>query len=219
MTIPKGGRGKKAPYETQQMRVPTPIKDRVNILIAKFRGDVLNDPKTDDDLFGFADNSKTLAELEKLQTEIENLKTALGINEKENLSLKTALAEANQHIGNLSTALVDARSQLLNLSTSLEEAKQKSINLNTGNIQGSIAVGFVIGEGEAQKFFDLKREIFRTPRERGEKIVSFNHKNKLFSLEYDGQPKGAKTPHYWKITKIEDAPQEDTPQKNLPLAI
>ena len=210
MTIPKGGRGKKAPYETQQMRVPTPIKDQVNILIAKFRGDVLNDPKTDNDLFDFPNNSQTSAELE---TEIENLKTALEVSEKENLNLKTALEEANQQVENLSTALVNARSEPLNLSTSLEEAKQKSIDLNTDNIQGSIAIGYVIGEGEAQKIFDLKREIFRTPRERGEKTVSFKHKNKLFSLEYDGQPKGVKTPHYWKITKIEDTPQ------NLSLAI
>ena len=47
MEKPKGGRGKKAPYKTEQMRVPTPIKDQVNALIAKFRDSLNNDPTND----------------------------------------------------------------------------------------------------------------------------------------------------------------------------
>jgi hypothetical protein len=34
---PKGGRGKKAPYTTIQMRVPLEIKDDVNTLIESYR--------------------------------------------------------------------------------------------------------------------------------------------------------------------------------------
>lgn len=39
---PKGGRGKKAPYTTIQMRVPTPLKDEVNLLIERYRAEVLS---------------------------------------------------------------------------------------------------------------------------------------------------------------------------------
>jgi len=210
MTTPKGGRGKKAHYETQQMRVPTPIKDQVNILIAKFRSDILNDPKTDDDLFDFADNSKTSAELE---TEMENLKTALEVSEKENLNLKTALEETNQQVDNLSSALVNARSEIQNLSTSLEEAKQKPRNLNTSKSQTGFAINSVIGEGDVLKHFNLERRVLRSPREKGETKVNFKSNNKMIFIEYTGQPDGKNTPHLWKITKIEDAPQ------NLSLAI
>lgn len=199
MTIPKGGRGKKAPYETQQMRVPIPIKDEVNILIAKFRGDILDDPKKDNDLFDFANNNQTSAELETLRSEIENLKTSLD--------------EANQQVDNLSSALVNARSEIQNLSTSLEEAKQKSINLNTDKSQIGFTVNSVIGEGDALKYFNLERRVLRSPREKGDIKVDFKHEDKFIYLEYIGQPEGKRTSHYWKITKIEDAPQ------NLSLAI
>jgi len=199
MTIPKGGRGKKAPYETQQMRVPIPIKDEVNILIAKFRGDILDDPKKDNDLFDFANNNQTSAELETLRSEIENLKTSLD--------------EANQQVDNLSSALVNARSEIQNLSTSLEEAKQKSINLNTDKSQIGFTVNSVIGEGDALKYFNLERRVLRSPREKGDIKVDFKHEDKFIYLEYIGQPEGKGTSHYWKITKIEDAPQ------NLSLAI
>lgn len=49
MTKPIGGRGKKAPYETIQVRVPLPIKPQVEKLIADYRGQILGDvqePKT-----------------------------------------------------------------------------------------------------------------------------------------------------------------------------
>lgn len=209
MTIPKGGRGKKAPYETQQMRVPIPIKDQVNSLIAKFRGEVLDD----NNLLEPVNNSHLSLELESLQSEIQKLKTALEVNEAEKLNLSTALQEANQQITNLSTALINARSEIQNLSTSLEEEKKEIINLNTSNLQTGFTVNSVIGESEAQKYFNFKREVLRTPREKGETKVTFQDESKIVSFEYEGQPKGKKTPHFWKITKIQDAP------KNLSLAI
>ena len=199
MTIPKGGRGKKAPYETTQMRVPIPIKDQVNSLIAKFRGEVLDDHKTDDNLFKSVDNTQISLELESLQSEIQNLKTALEVSEAEKLNLSTALQEANQ--------------QVENLSASLEEKKQKFINLNTSKPEVEFIVNSVIGESEAQKYFNFKREVLRTPREKGETKITFQDESKIVSFEYEGQPKGKGTPHFWKITKIENAP------KNLSLAI
>ncbi len=201
MTIPKGGRGKKAPYETQQMRVPTPIKDQVNILIAKFRGGVLNDPKTDDDLFDFANNSKTSEELESLQTEMENLKTALEVGKAEKLNLSTALQEANQQIENLSTGLVDSRSDLLNLSTSLEEARQQLEKLKTGKI-ASFNVGETIGEAEALDYYKIGRNILRRPREKGKTTVSFKTNDISVTLEYLGQPEGKGKQHFWKIIDL-----------------
>lgn len=41
MPKPVGGRGKRAPYETVQMRVPLPIKSEVEQLIASYRNQVL----------------------------------------------------------------------------------------------------------------------------------------------------------------------------------
>ena len=213
MTIPKGGRGKKAPYETQQMRVPTPIKDQVNSLIAKFRGEILDDSKIFENLFNSVDNTQLSLELENLKYEIQNLKTTLEISEAEEQNLKTALQETNQQVNNLSSALADTQLKIRNLSTSLEEEKQISTNLNTGNLQTEFIVNSVIGESEAQKYFNFKREILRTPREKGEAKVTFQDESKIVSFEYEGQPKGKRTSHFWKITKIENAPQ------NLSLAI
>lgn len=207
MTTPKGGRGKKAPYETQQMRVPTPIKDQVNSLITKFRGEVLDDLETNENLFESVTSKQLLPELESLKLEIENLKTALEVSEAEKQNLKTALQETNQQVENLSSALGDARSEIQNLSASLEEEKRKSTNLNTGKIKTELEIDYKIGEGEALKRFNLERKILRSPREKGETKVNFKHEDKFIYLEYIGQPDGKGSTHYWQIIKVEEAPQ------------
>ena len=212
MTVPKGGRGKKAPYETTQMRVPVPIKDQVSSLIAKFRGGIFNDLKTDENLFESVDNTQLSLELENLKSEIQNLKTTLEISEAEKQNLKTTLKETNQQIGNLSTALDDARSEIQNLSTSLEAEKQKSTNLNTGKPIIDLEINSEAVEGEIIKHYNLERRVLRNPREKGETKVNFQNGNRIIFLEYVGQPKGKGTHHYWKIIKIEYAP------KNLSLA-
>jgi hypothetical protein len=43
MEKPVGGRGKKAPYQTITIRVPLPIKDKVEKLIEEYRLSLLND--------------------------------------------------------------------------------------------------------------------------------------------------------------------------------
>ena len=207
MTVPKGGRGKKAPYETTQMRVPVPIKDQVSDLIAKFRGEVFSDLKTDENLFESVDNTKISAEIESLQIEMQNLKTALETSKTEKLNLKTALQKANQQVDNLSSALANAQSEIQNLSASLEEEKQKLINLNTGKPITDLEINFEAVEGEIIKHYNLERRVLRNPRERGETKVNFQNGNRIIFLEYIGQPKGKGTSQYWKITKIEDAPQ------------
>ena len=47
MPINKGGRGKKADYETKVIRVPLPIVDEVETLIQCFRDDLLDKPFSD----------------------------------------------------------------------------------------------------------------------------------------------------------------------------
>ena len=207
MTVPKGGRGKKAPYETQQMRVPTPIKDQVTSLIAQFRSEILDGSKTFENLFESVDNTQLSLELENLKSEIQNLKTALEISETEKQNLKTTLEETNQHVDNLSSALANARSEMQNLSTSLEEEKQKIINLNTSKPITDLEINFEAVEGEIIKHYNLERRVLRNPREKGETKVNFQNGNKIIFLEYIGQPKGKGTSQYWKITKIEDTPQ------------
>ena len=50
MTKPMGGRGKKAPYLTTVMRVPTPIAEKVESLIEGYRLSAINGQITQDDL-------------------------------------------------------------------------------------------------------------------------------------------------------------------------
>lgn len=47
MPINKGGRGKKADYETKTVRVPLPVLDEVETLIQCFRDDLLDKPFSD----------------------------------------------------------------------------------------------------------------------------------------------------------------------------
>lgn len=41
MVLPKGGRGHKAPYETCTVRVPVPIRDKVETVVEQYRLSVL----------------------------------------------------------------------------------------------------------------------------------------------------------------------------------
>jgi septal ring factor EnvC (AmiA/AmiB activator) len=149
MTVPKGGRGKKAPYETQQMRVPLPIKAKVNRLIAEYRGEVLED----------------------IPSELENLKAALAVSQLENVKLNTALQDTFNQIQNLNTDLRKAQEEIYNLNTALEEPKLLPEKISTGlpqaekvaeslNTSTNIALGTInekIGEGTALKRFNLER--------------------------------------------------------------
>jgi hypothetical protein len=46
MVKPIGGRGKKAPYQTVQMRIPLPIKSEVEKLVEQYRGVILSGDET-----------------------------------------------------------------------------------------------------------------------------------------------------------------------------
>jgi len=224
MTTPKGGRGKKAPYRTQQMRVPVPIKDQVNILISKFRKGIFDNSETHKSV----NDLTLLSELKSLQDEIEDLKADLDKSDQQIDNLNTALTDAQSKIQELNLALEEEKNKLINLNTNniqqrnlidtiasenlstqiqktTSSKNQKPTNPNTGIIQQDIILGQNISEGEARKLFKISREVLRTPREKGQIKVSFEYSNKLIEFEYIGQPKGKRTPHYWKIAKIEEA--------------
>lgn len=193
MTVPKGGRGKKAPYETQQMRVPLPIKAEVNKLIAEYRGEVL----------------------EGIPSEVENLKTALAISHLENVKLNTALRDTFKQIENLSTNLQKAQEEIHNLSTALEEPSLLPEKVSTGlpevekvayNLNISINTELEkIGEGAALKRFNLERGTLRNPRRKGIKSINFLKDGKSVTLNYIGQPRGEGKSHVWEIISIEES--------------
>lgn len=188
MTKPKGGRGRKAPYETQQMRVPLPIKDQVNHLIEEFRSNVLDENKT----FTPSHTLISTEALASLWKEIENL--------------KTALQEAKQQILNLKTGLVEPEVKPVNLSTSFTELLTDTKNLNTGKESEAYTNNQIIGEGEAQKIFNIHRNTLRKPREQGKKEITLYQQSQEITLEYVGQPQGKGTPHLWKIIAIRETP-------------
>jgi len=105
MIKPKGGRGIKAPYKTQQMRVPIPIKACVNELIVNFRDSVFKE--------------------EKDGNYLTNLLTDAEISKNEILNLKTSLSESKQQVNNLYSALDDKELQINKLSASLRESENK----------------------------------------------------------------------------------------------
>lgn len=68
MNKPVGGRGKKAPYESTHLRVPVPIKDKLQQIIDDFRNDVIT----------FDNNVLSpTEELELLKSECQDLKSKL----------------------------------------------------------------------------------------------------------------------------------------------
>lgn len=71
MIKPVGGRGKKAPYETVQMRVPLPIKSQVEQLIEQYRQQVLEEPRsTDESLESDIEPVHRFSELELIVQEV-----------------------------------------------------------------------------------------------------------------------------------------------------
>lgn len=88
MSKPVGGRGKKAPYETTHVRIPLPIKDRVEQLKEQYIAGSLE----------YADH--LTAEDHRLANEYRNLLTSKSsdANSKDKLltSLDTALVKAKE---------------------------------------------------------------------------------------------------------------------------
>jgi len=87
MNKPTGGRGKKAPYETTHVRVPTEIKTQVEQLIEAYRSRLLDIPENsltsniDNPLTGLEDATlearKILVQKKSARISLEKLLTAI----------------------------------------------------------------------------------------------------------------------------------------------
>lgn len=81
MTVPKGGRGLKAPYETTHIRIPVPIKDAVLKMSQRFKEVCMNGevvPFTDDFDFQTFGVSQTLSKDDAVQKARDILKAKKG---------------------------------------------------------------------------------------------------------------------------------------------
>lgn len=97
MTKPVGGRGKKAPYETIQMRVPVPIKSEVEKLIEQYRAKVLNGETLVD-----VEQKPVNEFIEKLVQEVLT-DPAVTRNGKDRGSVKRAMEAFLKKLSNFST--------------------------------------------------------------------------------------------------------------------
>jgi len=71
---PLGGRGKKAPYETMQMRVPIPLKLKLQDVISEYREKVLlGDEQEQDDSEPSDDDDSEPSDLETIRSQAETI--------------------------------------------------------------------------------------------------------------------------------------------------
>jgi hypothetical protein len=127
MVRPLGGRGKRAPYETTQMRVPIPIKPQLESLIADYRERVLlgtedQDEDQDDEKEGELSDLETIkSQAEMIQayaSEIHFLKHKL-----EEINLFTSLAEAKESARTILRTKKSASQSVIKLLTSIYQTE------------------------------------------------------------------------------------------------
>ena len=75
MAVWKGGRGVKAPYTTTHVRIPEPIKDRVQALSEAFKSGEMSEPMTVEEAVEAA--QKILKQKKSARVSIESLLTAI----------------------------------------------------------------------------------------------------------------------------------------------
>lgn len=75
MAVCKGGRGIKAPWKTTHVRIPEPIKDRVEAMSRAYKEGVLSEPIALDDAVSNA--KKILQKKKSARISLENLLTAI----------------------------------------------------------------------------------------------------------------------------------------------
>jgi type I site-specific restriction-modification system R (restriction) subunit len=126
---PLGGRGKKAPYQTMQMRVPIPLKPKLEGLIADYREKVLlgdDLPELDDDSSDEDDtdpsNEETIkSQAEMIQayvSEIHFLKYKL-----DQLNPLTSLEEAKESARSILRAKKSASQAVIKLLTTIYQVE------------------------------------------------------------------------------------------------
>ena len=75
MAAPKGGRGVKAPYTTTHVRVPEPIKARVEAMSQAYKDGALSEPISFDEAIEIA--HKVLKQKKSAKVSVQNLLTAI----------------------------------------------------------------------------------------------------------------------------------------------
>jgi predicted RNase H-like nuclease (RuvC/YqgF family) len=127
MVKPLGGRGKRAPYETTQMRVPIPIKTQLESLIADYRERVLlgtedQDEDQDEEKEGELSDLETIkSQAEMIQayaSEIHFLKHKL-----EEINPLTGLEEAKESARTILRTKKSASQSLTKLLTSIYQVE------------------------------------------------------------------------------------------------
>jgi hypothetical protein len=74
MEKPVGGRGKKAPYQTTHIRVPLPVKDKVEKLIEEYRESGTNQSSSDSQQIISLEDAKLLSK-KLLKSKTKNIET------------------------------------------------------------------------------------------------------------------------------------------------
>ncbi len=98
----KGGRGKRAPYETIMCRTPKPIKAVIEERIAKYRELVDNYENPEDpELLAVVSSSNNSNELQQLRDEVKSLEIKLKLARKKTKEFEEQLAEAEKDINHL----------------------------------------------------------------------------------------------------------------------
>lgn len=116
MVKPVGGRGVKAPYETTHVRVPVPIKPKIQAMIEAFRESYNSDPEKP--LTGLVVVDKVEDEVEEGEDEYEYSDTEIIKSQAE--QIRNAAFE----IQSLNQELNQARNLLTGLGDALEVARK-----------------------------------------------------------------------------------------------
>lgn len=117
MSKPVGGRGKKAPYETTHVRVPLPVKDRVEELVEQFKSGSLDDA------------DRLTVEECHLADEYRNLLTSNSSSNSSTDNSLTSLEDTLEIVREILRQKKSARESIARLLTSLYNVEIKAKDL------------------------------------------------------------------------------------------
>ena len=136
MTKPVGGRGNKAPYESTHVRVPLPIKPKVQALIDEFRESQIEQPKKpltsleeeEEDETDEEEDSYEPSDLETIKSQAEMIQNYISeirfLNLKlERLNVLTSLEDAKQTARTILKAKKSASQAVVKLLTSIYQVE------------------------------------------------------------------------------------------------
>ena len=136
MTKPVGGRGNKAPYESTHVRVPLPIKPKVQALIDEFRESQIEQPKKaltslevdEEDETDEEEDSDEPSDLETIKSQAEMIQNYISEIRFLNLKLEqsnslTSLEDAKQTAKTILKAKKSASQSVVKLLTSIYQVE------------------------------------------------------------------------------------------------